>query len=112
MAATQALTGSGGWPMSVFCTPDGRPFYAGTYFPPVDRHGMPSFRRVVQALGEAWAPSAGQVLEQAEALVVPCAGAAPGRVADAEADAGRRRRRRPGARRLGPPPTPGWTPKS
>ena len=40
MAATQALTGSGGWPMSVFCTPDGRPFYAGTYFPPVERHGM------------------------------------------------------------------------
>ena len=37
--------------MSVFCTPDGRPFYAGTYFPPVDRHGMPSFRRVVHALG-------------------------------------------------------------
>ncbi len=51
MTATQALTGSGGWPMSVFCTPDGRPFYAGTYFPPVERHGMPSFRRVVQALG-------------------------------------------------------------
>ena len=41
MTATQALTGSGGWPMSVFCTPDGRPFYAGTYFPPVERHGMP-----------------------------------------------------------------------
>ena len=69
MTATQALTGSGGWPMSVFCTPDGRPFYAGTYFPPVERHGMPSFRRVVQALGEAWAGEREQVLEQADALV-------------------------------------------
>ena len=69
MAATQALTGSGGWPMSVFCTPDGRPFYAGTYFPPVERHGMPSFRRVVQALGEAWQSDREQVLDQADALV-------------------------------------------
>ena len=68
MAATQALTGSGGWPMSVFCTPDGRPFYAGTYFPPVDRHGMPSFRRVVEALGDAWTNERAQVLEQADAL--------------------------------------------
>ena len=69
MAATQALTGSGGWPMSVFCTPDGRPFYAGTYFPPVDRQGMPSFRRVVEALGNAWSNERAQVLEQADALV-------------------------------------------
>jgi hypothetical protein len=69
MSATQALTGSGGWPMSVFCTPDGRPFYAGTYFPPVERHGMPSFRRVVQSLGEAWVSERAQVLEQADALV-------------------------------------------
>jgi hypothetical protein len=69
MAATQALTGSGGWPMSVFCTPDGRPFYAGTYFPPVERHGMPAFRRVVQALGQAWLTEREQVFEQADALV-------------------------------------------
>ncbi len=69
MAATQALTGSGGWPMSVFCTPDGRPFYAGTYFPPVERHGMPSFRHVVAALGSAWESEREQVLAQADALV-------------------------------------------
>jgi hypothetical protein len=69
MTATQALTGTGGWPMSVFCTPDGRPFYAGTYFPPVERHGMPSFRRVVRALGEAWVNERAQVLAQADALV-------------------------------------------
>ena len=69
MAATLALTGSGGWPMSVFCTPDGSPFYAGTYFPPEDRNGMPSFRRVVQALGQAWTDDRAQVLDQAQALV-------------------------------------------
>jgi hypothetical protein len=69
MAATQALTGSGGWPMSVFCTPDGRPFYAGTYYPPDDRHGVPSFRRVVRALGEAWTTERPKVIEQADALV-------------------------------------------
>jgi uncharacterized protein YyaL (SSP411 family) len=69
MAATQSLTGSGGWPMSVFCTPDGRPFYAGTYFPPEERHGMPSFRRVVEALGTAWEEERARVLEQADALV-------------------------------------------
>jgi uncharacterized protein YyaL (SSP411 family) len=69
MSATQALTGSGGWPMSVFCTPDGRPFYAGTYFPPEERHGMPSFRRVIEALGTAWLTEREQVLTQADALV-------------------------------------------
>ncbi len=54
MAAVQSMTGSGGWPMSVFATPDGRPFFAGTYFPPADRHGQPGFRRVLAALAEAW----------------------------------------------------------
>ena len=48
MSAVQMMTGHGGWPMSVFLTPDGKPFYAGTYFPPEDRHGMPSFRRVLE----------------------------------------------------------------
>ncbi len=54
MAATQALTGSGVWPMSVFLTPDLRPFYAGTYFPPVPRYNMPSFKDVLMSLVEAW----------------------------------------------------------
>jgi hypothetical protein len=55
MQATQAMTGHGGWPMTVFLTPAGEPFYAGTYFPPEDRHGMPSFRRVLQGVADAWA---------------------------------------------------------
>src|SRR5258708_2865911 len=55
MAAVQALNqGQGGWPMSVFLTPDLEPFYAGTYFPPDNRYGRPSFKRVLQALSEAW----------------------------------------------------------
>jgi uncharacterized protein len=54
MTATQALTGQGGWPMTVFLTPQGRPFYAGTYFPPQPRHGMASFRQVLAAVAQAW----------------------------------------------------------
>jgi uncharacterized protein YyaL (SSP411 family) len=54
MQATVALTGHGGWPMSVFLDHDGRPFYAGTYFPPEPRHGMPSFLEVCHAVDDAW----------------------------------------------------------
>jgi len=54
MQATVALTGSGGWPMSVFLTPDLRPFYAGTYFPPVRRYNMPSFKEVLANMAQAW----------------------------------------------------------
>jgi uncharacterized protein YyaL (SSP411 family) len=54
MQAVMALTGSGGWPMSVFLTPDLRPFYGGTYFPPVPRYNMPSFRDVLMSVAEAW----------------------------------------------------------
>src|SRR3954467_7230465 len=48
MDAVQALTGNGGWPMTVFLAPDGRPFYGGTYFPPADRNGMPGFARIME----------------------------------------------------------------
>jgi uncharacterized protein len=54
MAATMALTGSGGWPMSVFLTPDLRPFYAGTYFPPVPRHNLPAFKDVLTSIAKSW----------------------------------------------------------
>src|SRR6478735_2474960 len=54
MQAVQAMTGHGGWPMTVFLTPDGVPFYGGTYFPPEDRHGMPSFRRILTAVSDAY----------------------------------------------------------
>jgi len=54
MEAVQAITGSGGWPMSVFLTPDRRPFYGGTYFPPDDLQGRPSFTTVLRALTDIW----------------------------------------------------------
>ena len=54
MKAVVSMTGHGGWPMSMWLTPDGAPFYAGTYFPPTPRHGMPSFRDVIQTLVDAW----------------------------------------------------------
>jgi len=54
MAAVQAMTGGGGWPMSVFLTPQGRPFYGGTYYPDTPRHGMPSFRQVLEGVDRAW----------------------------------------------------------
>ena len=66
MNATQLLTGSGGWPLSVFLTPDGKPFHAGTYYPPTDRHGMPSFTRVLRAVEAAWRDRRAEVVESAE----------------------------------------------
>src|SRR5687767_4097887 len=54
MDAVQAMTGQGGWPMSVFLTPEGKPFYGGTYFPDQPRHGMPSFRQVLEGVSRAF----------------------------------------------------------
>ena len=68
MTATQAATGHGGWPMTVFATPDARPFFAGTYFPPVDRGGQPGFPRVLAALSDAWATQRASVEAQADEL--------------------------------------------
>ena len=65
MAAVQLLTGRGGWPMSVFLTPDLEPFFAGTYWPPAPRHGMPSFPQVLAAVLEAWRERRDKVVEQA-----------------------------------------------
>ena len=61
MAATQAMTGQGGWPMTCFLTPDGEPFQCGTYYPPRPRHGMPSFRQVLDAVTTAWAEDGDRV---------------------------------------------------
>jgi uncharacterized protein YyaL (SSP411 family) len=61
MAAVQMLTGHGGWPLTVFLTPDGEPFYGGTYFPPQDRHGLPAFRRVLLGVAQAYRERPGDV---------------------------------------------------
>jgi uncharacterized protein len=68
MDAVQAMTGSGGWPMTAFCTPDGEPFYGGTYFPDEDRHGMPAFRRVLTAVAEAWRDRRDEAVRQGQGL--------------------------------------------
>jgi uncharacterized protein YyaL (SSP411 family) len=78
MDATVAMTGSGGWPMTVFLTPDGEPFYAGTYFPPEPRHGLPSFRQLLLALAEAWRERRTDVTGQARRLVDAVAASARG----------------------------------
>ncbi len=68
MDAVQALTGRGGWPMSVWLTPDLEPFFGGTYFPPEPRSGMPGFRGLLVKIAEAWARDRGEVVGQAHAL--------------------------------------------
>ncbi|MEU2864007.1 thioredoxin domain-containing protein [Streptomyces mirabilis] len=69
MEAVQAATGQGGWPMTVFLTPDAEPFYFGTYFPPAPRHGMPSFRQVLEGVRGAWTDRRGEVAEVAGKIV-------------------------------------------
>ena len=69
MSAVQALTGSGGWPMTVFLTPDGKPFYGGTYFPPVDSRGMPGFPRVLLSMAETYRNRQGDVIKATQQIV-------------------------------------------
>ncbi|MCL3817910.1 thioredoxin domain-containing protein [Aeromicrobium wangtongii] len=66
MRATQAMTGQGGWPMTCLLTPDGEPFFAGTYFPPEPRQGAPAFTQVLQALAEAWRDRRDEVMTVAK----------------------------------------------
>jgi uncharacterized protein YyaL (SSP411 family) len=67
--AVQAISGQGGWPLTAFLTAEGKPFYAGTYFPPQDYHGRPSFRRVLLTLAQAYKERHGEVLESAESVM-------------------------------------------
>jgi len=69
MDAVVSLTGQGGWPLTVFLTPDGEPFFGGTYFPPEPRHGLPAFRQVLRAVADAYRERPEDVAAQAEALV-------------------------------------------
>ncbi len=68
MEAVQALTGSGGWPLNVFLTPDGRPFFGGTYFPPQPRHGLPSWQQVLAGVAETYDERPDDILHNAQAL--------------------------------------------
>jgi uncharacterized protein YyaL (SSP411 family) len=67
-AAVSAVSGQGGWPLTAFLTPDGKPFYGGTYFPPADGYGRPSFKRVLLSIANAYKEKNGDVVEQAKML--------------------------------------------
>src|SRR3954447_3698677 len=76
MEAVQAMTGQGGWPLNVFCTPDQVPFYGGTYFPPEPRHGLPAWRQVLAAVAEAWTKQHEEIRASSEQVRVRLQGAA------------------------------------
>ena len=98
MDAVIALTGQGGWPLTVFLTPEGEPFFGGTYFPPEPRHGLPSFRQVLRAVADAYRERPEDVAAQADALVVALRRSAetePSREPLTEARRGRRGDRLP-----------------
>jgi uncharacterized protein YyaL (SSP411 family) len=69
MDAVQAMTGHGGWPLNAFVTPDQVPFYAGTYFPPAPRGGMPSWRQVVEAVADAWTQRKEEIRASGESII-------------------------------------------
>src|SRR6266568_1397393 len=101
MSAVQLMTGHGGWPMSMFLTPDGAPFYAGTYFPPDDRHGMPGFKRVLRHVAEAYRSRKDEVKAAAAEIrqAIGSAGVLAGWTATVPAAGGET-----------PPGQPAWTP--
>jgi uncharacterized protein YyaL (SSP411 family) len=74
MEACQTMTGQGGWPLNCFLTPDQVPFFAGTYFPPENRPGMPSWTTIVEAVGQAWSERRTEVLEQGRRLAASLGG--------------------------------------
>ena len=82
MEAVQAMSGHGGWPMTVWVTPEGEPFFAGTYFPKADRPGMPSFRRVMAAVSDAWLNRRADVTEQAAKVTAALAAEVPAATGD------------------------------
>ena len=69
MSAVQLMTGSGGWPLTVFLTPDAKPFYGGTYFPPDDRYNRPGFRKVLATISEAYRERRDEIVKNAETLI-------------------------------------------
>lgn len=69
MTAVQAMTGGGGWPMTVFLTPDGTPFYGGTYFPPTPRYNMPAFRQVLAAVSDAYHNRRAEITDAGQQLL-------------------------------------------
>src|SRR3954466_10801251 len=86
MEAVQAMTGQGGWPLNVFCTPDQVPFYGGTYYPPEPRHGMPAWRQVLTAVADAWVKQHEEIRSSSEQVRERLRGAAALRPAEGDPD--------------------------
>jgi uncharacterized protein YyaL (SSP411 family) len=108
MEAVQAMTGQGGWPLNAFLTPAGVPFYAGTYFPPQPRYGMPSWPQVLQGVAEAWATQREAIEESSERIVARLQATAQMRAPDAELDPGALDAALTGLRRLYDGEHGGW----
>ena len=87
MDAVQAMTGQGGWPLNAFLTPDGVPFWAGTYFPPQPRQGLPSWRNVLDGIADAWVKQRDEITEASSRIVPRLQGAAALEAPDAELSA-------------------------
>ncbi|MFN8173921.1 MAG: thioredoxin domain-containing protein [Solirubrobacteraceae bacterium] len=88
MEACQAMTGAGGWPLNAFATPDGAPFWAGTYFPPEPRSGLPAWRSVLDAISEAWEQRREEIRGQGEQIAARLSAGAALRQSDEPLDAG------------------------
>ncbi len=112
MQAVQAMTGHGGWPMTMFLTPEGVPFFGGTYFPPGDGHGLPSFRRVLTSVADAWRTRRDEIIKTADSVKQmysaeidsAASGTAPDAIGLSEAYEGIRRMREPRFEGLGGAP--------
>jgi uncharacterized protein YyaL (SSP411 family) len=88
MDAVQVMTGHGGWPLNAFLTPEGVPFYCGTYFPPLPRQGLPAWRQLVEAIGDAWRDQRAEILQTAGQILPRLQGAAELEAPEAELDPG------------------------
>ena len=93
MSAVQTMVGRGGWPLSAFLFPDGRPFFGGTYFPPEDRRGRAGFRTILEKLAEAWRERRDELAKGADEVVVtwPAGGRQVGRTRRSTAEREKRR---------------------
>src|SRR3954453_14131021 len=86
MEAVQAMTGHGGWPLNVFCTPEQVPFFGGTYFPPAPRFGMPAWRQILVAVADAWANKREDIRDASQRFGERLQGAATLRPSEASPD--------------------------
>src|SRR4051812_43841726 len=86
MEAVQAMTGQGGWPLNAFLTPEGAPFFAGTYFPPQPRHGMPSWPQVLEGVARAWEERRDDIIDSSARVVERLRASSALRAPDAEFD--------------------------